>query len=95
VKNIDEMDFHKICQGGSLFSSPELKAQVSYSGHPSVCKLLHFRRLVQNHWVNFNQTWHKSSLGRGNIDYIYSETSQNWPALRKKKMAILEGWPVL
>jgi hypothetical protein len=25
-----------------IFSSPELKAQVSYSGRPSVCKLLNF-----------------------------------------------------
>jgi hypothetical protein len=54
-----------------FFSSPELKAQVSYSDHPlsvvrlSVCKLLHFRLLLQNHWANFNQTWHKSSLGGG------------------------------
>jgi hypothetical protein len=26
---------------------------------------LHFRLLLQNHWANFNQTWHKSSLGEG------------------------------
>jgi hypothetical protein len=31
----------------------------------SVCKLLHFRLLLQNHWANFNQTWNKSSLGGG------------------------------
>jgi hypothetical protein len=31
----------------------------------SVCKLLHFWLLLQNHWANFNQTWHKSSLGGG------------------------------
>jgi hypothetical protein len=31
----------------------------------SVCKLLHFRLFLQNHWTNFNQTWQKSSLGRG------------------------------
>ena len=59
----------------NVFSSPELKAQVSYSDCPlsvvslsvclSVCKLLHFRLLLQNHWANFNQTWHKSSLGGG------------------------------
>jgi hypothetical protein len=50
----------------TVFSSPELKAQVSYSDRPvSVCKLLHFRLLLQNHWANFNQTWHKSSLGEG------------------------------
>jgi hypothetical protein len=33
----------------------------------SVCQLLHFR-LLQNHWANFNQTWHKSSLGEGGGD---------------------------
>jgi hypothetical protein len=55
----------------NIFSSPELKAQVSFSDRPlsgvrlSVCKLLHFRLLLQNHWTNFNQTWHKSSLGEG------------------------------
>jgi hypothetical protein len=31
----------------------------------SVCKLLHFRLLLQNRWANFNQTWHKLSLGGG------------------------------
>jgi hypothetical protein len=55
----------------NVFSSPELKAQVSFSDRPlsgvrpSVCKLLHFRLLLQNRWTNFNQTWHKSSLGEG------------------------------
>jgi hypothetical protein len=58
-----------------LFSSPELKAQVRFSDRPlsgvrlscrlSVFKLLHFRLLLQNHWTNFNQIWHKSSLGEG------------------------------
>jgi hypothetical protein len=43
----------------SVFSSPELKAQVSFSDRPlsgiclsvclSVCKLLYFRLLLQNH----------------------------------------------
>ena len=58
-----------------IFSSPELKAQVSFSDHlssivcPSVRHLSlnfsHFLLLLQNHWANFNQTWHKASLGRG------------------------------
>jgi hypothetical protein len=38
-------------------SSPELK--MSFAGRPSV-----FYNL-QNHWANFNQTWHKSSLEEG------------------------------
>jgi hypothetical protein len=54
-----------------VFSSLELKAQVSYSDcrlsvvWPTVCKLLHFRLLLQNHWANFNQSWHRSSLELG------------------------------
>jgi hypothetical protein len=57
----------------NIFSSPELKAQVSYSDRLlsvvrlSVRKLLHFRLLLQNRWTNFNQTWHKSSLGEGDL----------------------------
>ena len=62
-----------------VFSSPELKAQVSFSDHISsaVClsvrlsvrlsvNFSHFHLLLQNHWANFNQTWHKVSLGEGN-----------------------------
>ena len=65
-----------------VFSSPELKAQVSFSDHlssvvcPSVCpdihpsvrlcvNFSHFHLLLQNHLANFNQTWHKASLGKG------------------------------
>ena len=61
-----------------LFSSPELKGQVSFSDHlssvvclsvrPSVClsvNFSHFHLLLQNHWANFNQTWHDASLGEG------------------------------
>ena len=35
---------------------------------PSVClsvNFSHFHLLLQNHWANFNQTWHKVSLGKG------------------------------
>jgi hypothetical protein len=35
--------------------------------YPSVCKLLHFRLLLQNHCTNFNQTWHKLFLGGGDF----------------------------
>jgi hypothetical protein len=31
----------------------------------SVCKLLHLPLLLQNHWVNFNEFWHKSFFGEG------------------------------
>ena len=54
---------------GSLFSSPEPKAQVRYchsapsvvrlSGvrSSSVCKLLHFQLLLQNRLMDFDETW--------------------------------------
>ena len=35
---------------------------------PSVCPSVnfsYFRLLLKNHWTNFNQTWHKASLGEG------------------------------
>jgi hypothetical protein len=43
----------------------KLKWAILIAHCPSVCKLLHFRLLLQNHRANFNQTWHKSSLGEG------------------------------
>ena len=30
-----------------------------------VVNFSHFHLLLQNHWANFNQTWHKASLGEG------------------------------
>jgi hypothetical protein len=38
-----------------------------------------FKNLLQNQWNNFNQTWHKSSLGEG--VQVYS--NEEWrPSLR-------------
>ena len=60
-----------ICQA---FSSPELKAQMSFSDRLSsvVClsvrlyvNFSYFRLLLKNHWANCNQTWHKASLVKG------------------------------
>ena len=57
-----------------FLSSPELKTQVSFSDHllSGVCQSVrlsvnfsHFHLFLQNHWTNFNQTWHKASLGKG------------------------------
>ena len=53
-----------------IFSSPELKAQVSFPDHLSfiVClsvNFSHFLPLLQNHWTNFNQNWHKVSPSDG------------------------------
>ena len=30
-----------------------------------VVNFSHFHLLLQNHWANFNQTWHKAPLGKG------------------------------
>ena len=67
----------------SIFSSPELKAQVSFSDHLSsvvclsvclsVCPSVnfsHFHLLLQNHCANFNQTWHKAFLGEGDSSLL-------------------------
>ena len=61
-----------------IYNSPEPKTQVNISdqdlsvvrrcfhfSHWCCCKLSHFYLLLQNHWVNFNQTWHKAPLGEG------------------------------
>ena len=57
-----------------IFSSPQLKAQVSFSGHlmSVVClsvyplvNFSHFLVLFSKHWANFNDIWHKISLDKG------------------------------
>jgi hypothetical protein len=68
----------------AFISSPEMKAQVSFSDHtcPSVrptvwrlcAGLLHFR-LLQNHWANFNQSWLKSSLGKDDSEWCKWRTT--------------------
>ena len=43
-------------------------SSVRPSVYPSVClsvNFSHFHLLLQNHWANFNQTWHKVFLGEG------------------------------
>ena len=55
----------------SLFSSPEPKARVSYCRPSCVVRrassvnFLHFHLLLENAWLDFNQTWQESSLGVG------------------------------
>ena len=63
----------------SFFSSPEPKARVSYCRpfssvvrrpscvvrRPSSVNFLHFHLLLENAWLDFNQTWQESSLGVG------------------------------
>ena len=33
----------------------------------------HFRLLLKNHWVNFNQTWHKAPLGGGHSRFFLNK----------------------
>ena len=49
-------------------NSPEVTAQVSFSNLVVRLSLnfSYFHLLLQNHWVNFNQSWHKASLGKEN-----------------------------
>ena len=51
-----------------IFSSPKPKAQMNFSDQNLsvvVVNFSHFHLVLQNHWPNFNQTWHKASLGEG------------------------------
>ena len=55
-----------------FISSPELKARVSYCRpfsyvvrRASSVNFLHFHLLLENAWLDFNQTWQESSLGVG------------------------------
>ena len=43
-------------EGGVIPSCPLSVVVVNFS---------HFHGLLQNHWTNFNQTWHKASLDEG------------------------------
>ena len=47
---------------------PSVRLSVRLSVCLSVClsvNFSHFHLLLHNHWANFNQTWHKASLGKG------------------------------
>ena len=52
-----------------LFSSPKPKAQVCFLS-VVVINFSHFHLFLQNHWTNFNQTWHKASLDEGDLSLI-------------------------
>ena len=64
------------------FSSPEPKAQMSFSDQNLsivvVVNFSHFHILLQNHWANFNQTWHKAYLGKGDSS-LFSEGLRPFP----------------
>ena len=68
-----------------LFSSLEMKAHLpsELSESPVICLSVHlsvnfsnFHLLLQNYWANFNQTWHKASLGEGNSSLFKWRTIQ-------------------
>ena len=95
----------------SLFSSPaELKALVSFliafrsssvrlsvSVRPSV-NFSYFRLLLKNHYANFNQTWHKASLGEGDSSLFkwrappFSKGRNSENTLTKLKNLLLNHW---
>ena len=59
-----------ICAGSAFFSSPEPKAQSEllpsvFGSRPSSVNCLHFHLLLENTWLDINQTWQGSSLGVG------------------------------
>ena len=71
--------FYWKCKSYFVFSSPELKAPVSFSDHLSsiVCLSVrlsvhfsHFHLLLLNHKANFSQTWHKASFGKGDSSFF-------------------------
>ena len=68
-----------------VFSSPEPKAQVSYCRpfssvvrRPSSVNFLHFHLLLENAWLDFNQTWQESSLGVGDSKLFKSYVGPPW-----------------
>jgi hypothetical protein len=70
-----------------------VRLSVCPSVRPSVClsvRLLHFQLLLQNRWANFNQSWHKSSVGKG----IQNCTNEGQPPTPRgdnnKKVKILQ-----
>ena len=48
-----------------------------------VLNFSHFHLLLRNHWANFNQTWHKAYLGKG--DSILIEW-RPWPFSKGRKL---------
>ena len=71
------MCYNKVPKNRAGFSSPEPKALIKICPLSVVVvvvvvvvgvvavNLSHFHLLPKNHWTNFNQTWHKTSLAKG------------------------------
>ena len=65
-----------------LFSAPEPKAQVHYCDHalsvvrPSVVNFSHFRLLLWNGWMEFNETWQEARSQRPLPSLCFSGRSE-------------------
>ena len=55
------------------FKFVQIKGPASFQGEIIAKNILTNLKnlLLQNHWANFNQTWHKASLGEGNSSLFY------------------------
>ena len=78
-KRSDKENMHRIFKNVKTFTISIEKAQVSFSDHNLlsvvivvVVVVVNFSHLLllQNHWVNFNQTWHKASLGKSDSSFF-------------------------
>ena len=75
-----------MCLVGSILAklSWKLKWAFLFARRPSVrlsvllsVNFSHFYLLLQNHWTNYNQTWHKAFLGKGDSKLFRSFTIGN------------------
>ena len=80
-----QLDDLSITDWSDIFSSPEQNAQVSYCRpfssvvrRPSSVNFLHFHLLLENAWLDFNQTWQESSLGVGDSKLFKSYVWPPW-----------------
>ena len=74
----------KLIWSKSLFSSPQQKAQVSYSNRVSSVfrrKRSHFRFLWRNRWAEFNETWQEARFQRPlpSLSFSWPIGKTSWP----------------
>ena len=53
-----------------------------------------FKNLLQNHWANFNQTWHKTSLDVGDLSFFINTCKRPCDSLQKGENGVfsLNQW---
>ena len=90
------------------FSSPKPKAQVSFSDQNLsivrhrcclvvvviVVNYSHFHLLLQNHRANFNQAWHRASLGKGNSSLFKWRTQPRVDNYEKQKYIVEDNYEI-